>query len=330
MKTILFYSCLTVFVALTSVHTFSQDLQPTGEEQYMLELINRARMNPAEEGVRLANHPDANIQGAINFFGIDRNAMIADFANYPARPPLSMNMLLIEAARRHSTDLRDNNLQSHTGTDGSTLGSRVTDSGYQWRALAENVFSYGRNLDYSHAGFVVDWGVPSLGHRNNTLEFEGPQVYTEIGIGIVSTESGNSGTSSVKTSAIGLFEAPGVEPFQSSDVGPLVVTIDFAASFDDSPILLGVVYEDNDNDDFYSVGEGKGAVTVTVLETGDSTLTYNSGGYSIPVSALGTYTVEISGDGIATEQKTVEITGDNVKVDFQVTEAVHVQQWMMY
>lgn len=33
--------------------------QPTGEEQYHLELINRARANPSAEGARLASSTDA-------------------------------------------------------------------------------------------------------------------------------------------------------------------------------------------------------------------------------------------------------------------------------
>lgn len=330
MKIAYLLSFVSSIILLTSIQSYSQDIQPTDDEQYMLELINRARMNPAEEGLILANHPDPNIQGAINFFGIDKDAMIQEFSTYPPRPPLAMNVLLIQAARRHSTDLRDNNFQSHTGTDGSTLGSRIDDTGYLWRALAENVFSYGRNLDYSHAGFLVDWGVPSLGHRNNTLEFNGDPIYTEVGVGIVKTTAESSSKTDVNLSSVDVPQSPGVDPFQSTNVGPLVVTIDFATSFNNDPKVLGVVYEDHDNDNFYSLGEGKGEITVSVVETGASTVTFLSGGYAIEIPTPGTYTIEIEGNGIAATQKNVEISQDNVKIDFIVTEAANVHHWMMY
>src|SRR2546423_5777699 len=62
---------------------------PTNEEQYYLELINRARANPTAEGVRLASTTDANVLGAYASFGVNLILMQAQFALIPQQPPLS-------------------------------------------------------------------------------------------------------------------------------------------------------------------------------------------------------------------------------------------------
>src|SRR5688500_13230880 len=44
---------------------------PTNEEQYYLELINRARANPPAEGIRLAFTTDQNVLSAYGSFGVN-------------------------------------------------------------------------------------------------------------------------------------------------------------------------------------------------------------------------------------------------------------------
>lgn len=46
---------------------------------------------------------------------------------------------LTAAAYGHSRDMADNNYFSHTGSNGSTLSTRVTETGYGWSALGENI-----------------------------------------------------------------------------------------------------------------------------------------------------------------------------------------------
>ena len=44
---------------------------PTNEEQYYLELINRARANPTAEGIRMATTTDSNVLAAYSAFGVN-------------------------------------------------------------------------------------------------------------------------------------------------------------------------------------------------------------------------------------------------------------------
>src|SRR5205807_3031727 len=67
---------------------------PTNEEQYYLELINRARANPTAEGNRLAATTDSNILAAYTAFGVNLVLMQSQFLLIPPAPPLSMNATL--------------------------------------------------------------------------------------------------------------------------------------------------------------------------------------------------------------------------------------------
>src|SRR5438552_15691489 len=66
---------------------------PTAEEQLMLELVNRARANPAAEAARL---------------GIDLNeGLEANTISAEPKQPLAFNPQLIQAARGHSQWMLD-------------------------------------------------------------------------------------------------------------------------------------------------------------------------------------------------------------------------------
>jgi len=268
--------------------------EPTAEEQYMLELINRARAYPAAEGLRLQATTDPDIVSAYRYFQVDLGKLVADFAGYPPRPPLAFNANLIAAARGHSRDMADHDFQGHTGSGGSSFTDRIATAGYSgWNAVAENVYAYSDSVPHGHAGFVVDWGVPSLGHRHNIMNFSATDtVYTEIGIGIVNETSGTTA------------------------VGPLVVTEDFGRR-SGQYFVVGVVYQDTNHDGLYSIGEGIGGVTVSTSQ-GNYAYTSGSGGYAIPLAATsGSVTVRAEGAALGARQEySVPLAGTNVKVDF--------------
>jgi cysteine-rich secretory family protein len=306
----------------------AQDIEPTDEEQYMLELINRARMNPPAEGEILANHPNQNIQFAYDFFNVDRQTIIDDFASYMPVPPLAFNDSLIRAARRHTKDMKDNNFQDHPGTDDTTPGDRIEEAGYEWWTYGENVYAYAESVDHAHAGFVVDWGVASLGHRKNTLEYADEPRWMEIGIGILRT--GSAKLLAAKRLRRDVHISAG-NTTTADQVGPMLVTIDFAAPFQYSPQVLGVVYQDLNENLAYDIGEGLGGVTINVQDSNKSTATYSSGGYSIPFSLSGEYKLIATG-GLLEEtiEKTFTIGLDNVKVDFRLGEGTDISDWALF
>ena len=90
--------------------------------------------------------------------------------------PLRTSQKLTEAAQSHSEDMARRRKMSHTGSDGSTVMTRVKRTDYEPRTVAENV---ARGQDSSR-DVVKEW-MNSRGHRKNILN----SAYTEIGVGVV-------------------------------------------------------------------------------------------------------------------------------------------------
>src|SRR5690349_15481943 len=57
-------------------------------EQYMLELVNRLRLNPAAELPLLLNSTDPNVQSALSFFNVDTSVLQTQWSSLVAAPPL--------------------------------------------------------------------------------------------------------------------------------------------------------------------------------------------------------------------------------------------------
>ncbi|MFF8918118.1 CAP domain-containing protein [Streptomyces sp. NPDC015032] len=90
-------------------------------------------------------------------------------------PPLTANKRLTKAARKHSTDMASHRNMSHTGSDGSTPGERITDARYDRTAYGENIAR-----GYTTPESVMAGWMSSPGHRRNILDCS----FKEIGVGL--------------------------------------------------------------------------------------------------------------------------------------------------
>jgi serralysin len=88
--------------------------------------------------------------------------------------PLTFNTQLLNAAANHSQNMALQDFFSHTGKDGSSLASRISATGYQFSAAAENIAAGSSTPEQ-----VVSSWMNSSGHRTNILN---PNL-KEIGIG---------------------------------------------------------------------------------------------------------------------------------------------------
>lgn len=89
--------------------------------------------------------------------------------------PLTLNAKLTKAAQDHSKDMASHRNMSHTGSNGSSPGDRITDAGYGWSTYGENV-AYG----YSTPESVMAGWMTSPGHKRNILNC----AFKEIGVGL--------------------------------------------------------------------------------------------------------------------------------------------------
>ncbi len=221
-------------------------------EQYMLELVNRARANPAEEGKWLAT---------LNECPTVFSDLAGDFANYPAVSPVTYQAQLGTSARLHSQDMLDNDYFDHNSQAGVTPSQRVAAQGYTGSVL-ENIawmmafpsMETSEIILNRHAGLLLDCSTPSLGHRTTILDIN--TSTTEVGIGYATDGQENH-----------------------------YITQDFGTG-DGQAYLLGVVYQDLNNNQFYDIGEGISGVTITP-DTGDYyAVSSAGGGYAIPIQSV--------------------------------------------
>ena len=249
----------------------------TGQEQLLLELINRARANPTAEAARYA---------------IDLNAgLAAGTITTTAKQALAPNQFLVNAAGAHSQDMLNRDYFSHTNLDGQSPSDRARAAGYP-TGVGENIAwggSTGSINQNAHVYSRHESLFRSAGHRRNMLS----AGYREIGTGVrygVYTTGGRGYNASMVT-----------EKFGNAGGNSFLTGV----AFDDSVIA----------DNFYTIGEAVNQGTVTATHSGGSTYQTQlgaSGGYSLQIPN-GSYTVSFSGTSATFE---IVISGANVKLDF--------------
>jgi uncharacterized protein YkwD len=283
--------------------------QPSAREQLLLELINRARLDPPADFnayITSYNPPtssNADINNALTFFRVNGAVLLAQINALTPVAPVAWNSALADAATAHSQLMINNNQQGHQFPGEADLGVRTTAAGYsRFSSLGENVFAFTDSILQGHAGFMVDWGNSPTGiqtppgHRVNILG----AAFKEVGLSVLA------------------------ESNPATAVGPLVVTQDFGARFGTGAFILGVAYNDLDGDRFYSEGEGRAELGIGFSRVGAviTTQTQGAGGYGQEVAA-GNYVVRFSGAGlpIATEIA-LAVGQSNIKLDIVGTDTV--------
>ncbi|MEA5516937.1 CAP domain-containing protein [Nodularia sp. UHCC 0506] len=100
---------------------------------------------------------------------------------FNAAGSLSANGSLNSAAQVHSSDMARNRKMSHTGSNGSSMGQRAKQAGYEWRAIAENVAA-----GQTSPSAVVQAWLKSPGHCANIMNSN----YQDSGVSAVRGSDG--------------------------------------------------------------------------------------------------------------------------------------------
>ncbi|MEM7497921.1 MAG: DUF4214 domain-containing protein [Pseudomonadota bacterium] len=251
-------------------------------EQLALELLNAARSDPGAEVARL---------------GIGLNDGLAP-GSITAEPkqPLAYNLVLHDAAVGHADWMLAADVFSHTGAGGSSSNERMVAAGYglegNW-VTGENLAWFGSTQSMTDAReerYVRDMHdnlVLSEGHRENIMA---PR-YREVGIA----------------------EADGVFTSRGTDYNAAMLVYNFGRSGSES-FLTGVVYDDLDGDGFYSIGEGRSGISVSIAGVA-SAVSAAAGGYGL-AKGSGQATVTFSGGGLSGARTVaLDLSGDNAKLD---------------
>lgn len=266
----------------------------TAAEQYMLELVNRARLDPLGEAAR---------------HGIDLNQSLSPGQLHgSARGVLAPDAALDLAATRHSSWMLATDVFSHTGVNGSTPSQRALAAGYDGWGAGENISWRGTTgtlnlqavIGQQHSDLFL-----SAGHRVNLLH----DGYRDVGI----------------AQEAGQFRYNGIT-YNAS-----MVTQNFSSQ-PDVYYVTGVVYSDLDGNRFYSIGEGRGGAVFSTL--GDRTTSASAGGYALEavegglVSVSGTvgtrsFSVKILVEDVNAKLDVVNANTFHASADLTLVSGIH-------
>ena len=247
-------------------------------EQLMIELLNRARLDPLAEAAR---HGLADLN----------EGLAAGTITAQPKGVLAPNIFLETAAQKHSEWMLLTDTFSHVGAGGSTAQQRMEAAGY----VLTGSWTTGENLAFSattgslnlnaeilvhHKGLFL-----SSGHRANILK----PGFREVGI---AQEQGDY------TSGRTTYNAS-------------MLTQNFGTS--GTPVFLtGVVYTDRDADDFYSLGEGTSGARFA--QGAAQAVSAAAGGYALGLARAVDQAVTLT-FGSVTAQVLVDLSQGNAKLD---------------
>jgi uncharacterized protein YkwD len=282
--------------------------QPTAQTQELLELVNRLRQSPQAELNLLLNSGDPKIAQALQQFGVDRNLLAQQWSTLLPVAPLAWSAELADSATGHNAQMIAADTQAHQLPGEAGILQRAINAGYAGNRVGENIFAFSESILYGHAGFAIDWGNDAksiggiqnpAGHRELLLSGN----YREIGLAITA------------------------ENDPKTSVGPLVITEDFGnrTALDNKAWLLGVAFQDINNNGFYEAGEGVGGVNVEVRAANQPnstpviTTTLDAGGYQTLLNP-GQYQVSFLKSGQLLQSQTVAIGTSNIKADLKLAD----------
>ncbi len=149
----------------SSGSTSQGDCELTDRKREMLSRINEARRQPRQCGNQ----------------------------HFAAVEPLTWNCTLEAAAETHSRDMAENDYFSHTGPDGVGIQQRVSNRGYVWRAVGENIAA-----GQASVAAVVEGWLESPGHCRNIMN----ETFTEMGMAEAKPDDSGSTYSSYWTQVL--------------------------------------------------------------------------------------------------------------------------------
>jgi Ca2+-binding RTX toxin-like protein len=258
----------------------------TANEQLLLELTNRARMDPAGEAAR---------------YGISLNKeLLAGSISTTPKQVLAGNDRIAFAADAHSAWMLANDIFNHEeplrskSFYGTNHITRMQHAGYSFTgawANGENISWMGASGRFDTSAAIYDQHRTlflSSHHRLNILN----ELYREAGIG----------------------QQVGVFSYNGASYNASMITEDFAKS-GTAVFITGVVYDDIiHNNNFFDVGEERIRIGVSAARATSDT-TGLGGGYELAFAAAGSKTVSFNIPTTGVVSVAVNLPTHNVKVD---------------
>lgn len=268
--------------------------QPTAAEAAFIYELNRARQNPDRYDA------ENSLGGLIN--------------GVTPQPPLALNLNLVQSARFHAAEMAAYGYFAHQSTvTGDWPNKMARDAGYplvtSWTNDANYIESLavvgtgGASISYAAnaalKALIIDYDLVQAGyapgHRHHLLGMTAfNAAFREVGTGYAEGLGWTAGVNAAAYWAI------------------------HTGRRDTDPVwLMGVVYDDANNNGRFDQGEGLSGVTVSATgSTTNSVQTGTAGMYMMQVSA-GTTNLSCSGGSFSgTATRSISVGTANLEVDF--------------
>lgn len=276
-------------------------LNPTADEQYMMQLINRFRSSPNQEFTRLIASAspirarDPVLQDDLEFANVNGNTLRTELNRLSAARPLVWNEAIRDFSRDHNRDMISRGVHYHSNT--SARRAELEAAGVNFRYAngekinSELVYGYGKSVLHSFASYVIDWQrggpggmVSGRAHRAALINSD----FEQAGIGFTN-HNGNG----------------------NPPLGPKVNTTIAANIEQEMAFVTGAIFRDQNNSGWYEPGEGLSNVrfTFTNRSSGESfqTTGFTAGGYQIALPP-GSYMATASGGGMRFTQRVLSVS----------------------
>jgi Ca2+-binding RTX toxin-like protein len=250
----------------------------TAAEQYLIELINRARLDPKAEADR---------------YGVALNTgLAAGTITTAAKQVLAPNAFLEQAAFDHSSWMLQADIFSHTGAGNSNPGDRMADAGFVFTGS----WSWRENLAWLGSTGAISLSTAIEDHHEGLYKSSGHRVNTFAG----------------DVREIGVAQVAGAFTKDGTTYNSSMLTENFALSGNDV-FLTGVAFRDLNNNDFYGIGEGQSGIWFSI--GGVRANVASAGGYAIETAAADNVVVKVGTGSTTLATLSVDLSDGNGKLD---------------
>ena len=317
---------------------------PSDYEQYMLELINRARANPTAEVARIDAETAAQpgLFGGLFSFnsydswgtgpsGLNEGPPNLSGNTYTipsaAKQPLAFNTDLLDATTTYSGIMAANTSISHTLGPVTSSTQRMMNEGYansnpinDALSLGGGSFALPGDENNSTVSFSQNWNWS--GYAGDIQKEAVDLMHHNLFVDDSAASRGHRITMMASD-----WKEIGISmnwQGETSGAASVFANHDFAFDSTSNAFLTGVVYNDTDGNGFYTPSdnggtgyEGLGSIQITADDGAGgiyTASTWSSGGYSLELPAA-TYTVTFQNSGDTFDAGTLTIGSSNLKLD---------------
>ena len=321
-------------LALSCLVVTAEAGEPTEYEQYMLELINRARANPTAEVSRLdleeATQPGywGVATGFNSYDGFSGPSSVNEGPPYlggaaytiPVAPkqPLAFNSDMIDTSQAYVLRMQAANSIGHE-IGGTDVYERLTAQGYTtdlpWNSGQNNWYPGSENNAYVATSDSFDTTFYAGDIRKESIDLMHHGLFTD-------DYSSTRGHRMTMLASDWQEAGVGIDYGKNGSFSSAYSNCTFGVQAERGPFITGVAFNDLDGDQFFTpeAGEPIAGITVTVYKTGTTeavakTTSFGSGGYTVEVPGDETYDVRFTSTTVDETYSGIAVTDENVKVD---------------